>query len=473
MNAFSIHGHFYQPPRDDPQTEEIPVEPGAAPYHDWNERILAECYRPNAELGNFEHISFNIGPTLFRWMAKADPLTCSRIAEQERRNVARYGIGNALAQPYNHTILPLADRLDQITQIRWGIAEYQYRFDHRPYGMWLPETAANTETLAIMADCGMEYTILAPWQADRPNSENNAPAWVPLPGGGRMAVFFYQRELSTRISFDPGSTVNADEFFINRVLPSLNSLSANGGATDPLLLIASDGELYGHHQRFRDRFLAHLTQRAGRENNLMLTYPGWWLRIHPPEQTVQIHENTSWSCLHGVKRWSGECACTPNNTWKAPLRQAFDQLGEDLNRPYLAVVEPLGLDPWELRHQYIHVMLGEVTAPELVQTMAKRKLAEDDLRRVCLLLEAQRERQRMFTSCGWFFDDFDRIEPRNNVAYAAQAVSLTAQTTGVDLTQRALSLFKLVKSQRSELRADEVFSKHLALSRQTGMVKSG
>jgi len=457
MKAFCVHGHFYQPPREDPLTGVIPVEPGAAPYENWNERIHAECYRPNAELGNFEKISFNIGPTLLTWMAAYDPVTYSQILDQDRRNILRWGVGNAMAQSYNHTILPLAPRRAKETQVLWGIEDFMHRFGRRPKGMWLPETAVDTETLVVLAEAGIEYTILAPWQADKTDLDTSQPYRVPLPGGRTIAIFFYNQDLSTRISFDPGSTTNADLFLSEVLVPKFHPEITLDGKPQ-MVLVATDGELYGHHQPFRDKFLAYLMDGALGEMNLVGSFPELWLRDFPPTRTIAIREPTSWSCHHGVLRWSGECGCTPRGTWKAPMRQAMSRISLILDEYYEKELANLVAEPWELHSQYIHVMLGQQSVEDLVQSQAGRKLNQEELWRTQLLLAAQYQRARMFTSCGWFFDDFDRIEPKNNIAYTAQAVWLTGLACRTDLSVQAMSLLKKVKSLRTGLRADQVFA---------------
>jgi len=457
LHALCVHGHFYQPPREDPITGVIPVEPGAAPYRNWNERIHHECYRPNAELGNFARISFNIGPTLFDWMAQYDPPTYQSILAQDAFNVDRYGVGNAIAQAYNHTILPLATYEDKLTQVRWGIADFEHRFRRIPKGMWLPETAANTETLRVLADNGIEFTILAPWQAATESLDPTHPYRVDLNDGRQITVFFYHQELSTRISFDPGATVNADNFLTNAILPKYR-LDGRKSQPTQLLMIASDGELYGHHQPFREKFLAHLMNGALRDNELTPIYPALWLEQFPPQKTIRIRENTSWSCHHGVTRWAGLCGCTPTARWKRPLRRALNRLAEILDEIYVDYLSAFLEDPWELRHAYGSVILGQATVADLISSQIHSPVSEADRRRIELLLAAQFERQRMFTSCGWFFEDFDRIEPRNNLAYAAQATWLTSLACNVDLVQQVMPLFKKVKSDRTGLTADSVFA---------------
>lgn len=457
--AFCVHGHFYQPPREDPLTGEIPVEPGAAPYRNWNERINAQCYQPNAQLGNFEHISFNIGPTLLDWMARYDPETLQLIIAQEQRTCEKYGVGNGMAQAYHHTILPLASLPDKFTQVRWGIANFTHYFGHKPQGMWLPETAVDEETLSVLARCGIEFTILAPWQADTDNLDPSQPYRVELADGNSINVFFYNQDLSTRISFDPGATVNADRFIQESLLPKFQN--QNGRAAEPqLVMTASDGELYGHHQPFRDKFLAYLVDHGVKQYPLNRTFPALWLRLHPVQQKIKIRQRTSWSCFHGVTRWMDACGCTPNGHWKFALRQALDQLGDAVNEQYLKIVSGYLPDPWELRHRYIHVILGEMTVQDFLSSQLTQPISSAEQHTIHLLLKAQFERQRIFTSCGWFFDDFDRIEPRNNVAYAAQAVWLTEKATGADLFPLAMSVLSEVRSPRSGLRADEVFLRH-------------
>jgi alpha-amylase/alpha-mannosidase (GH57 family) len=460
LKAFCVHGHFYQPPREDPLTGEIPPEPGAAPFHDWNERIFSECYQPNLEAGNFQRISFNVGPTLFQWMDRNHPEAAQKIAEQDRKNVERYGAGNAMAQAYNHSILPLASPRDRETQVAWGIADFEHRFGRKPRGMWLPETAVNSDTLVALADAGIEFTILAPWQAARHRHAPGGPYAVHLGDGKKIAVFFYNQDLSTRISFDPGATVNADDFVANRLAPLYHDALAD--ADEPQLnMIASDGELYGHHQHFRDKFLAYLMDGALLHRDLVPTFPELWLRHFPPRHSISIREDTSWSCHHGVVRWMGDCSCTPRNAWKAPLRTAFNRLADEIDRVYEEAAGRWVPDPWALRNAYIHVILGEERADELINGMAGHRLDADDLWRVGLLLEAERERQRMFTSCGWFFDDFDRIEPKNNVAYAARAVWLVRQATRINLAPVALNLLRPVRSPRTGLSGAKVFTAQL------------
>jgi hypothetical protein len=461
LHALTIHGHFYQPPREDPVSGLIPREQGATPYRNWNERIHAECYLPNARLGNFEKISFNIGPTLFSWMKSFDPSASRLIVAQDVANIQQNGVGNAMAQAYHHTILPLASREDKMTQIKWGIADFDYQYGHKPLGMWLPETAVDMETLNLLAENGIEFTILAPWQAESNHLDVTEPYRVALSAGKSITVFFYHQGLSTGVSFNPHLTVNADEFVKNLVVPTYYSEKEQRGEPQ-LLMIASDGELYGHHQQFRDRFLAHLVNGASSSVGLEKTYPALWLKKYPAQKWTSIRDGTSWSCLHGVERWRGNCGCTPGDgRWKGYLRQAFNRLAYHIDKVYTDTLIVHKIDPWKLRNSYIHAILGQITVPELVNQCCGRKLEDEIIKQVYLLLEAQRERQRIFTSCGWYFDDFSRIEPRNNIAYAAQAVRLTSMATGVDLSQQLKADLRYVVSQETNLQGDKVFQKEM------------
>jgi hypothetical protein len=459
--AFSIHGHFYQPPREDPLTGIIPTEPGAAPFKNWNERILHECYRPNVELHNFERLSFNVGPTLLSWLQAEDQQTYQQILAQNQVIYARHGVGNAIAQAYNHTILPLASSSDKIIQIKWGIADFVHRFGHKPKGMWLPETAVDYETLKVMVHQGIEFTILAPWQAEDDGLDPTEPYQVLLPGGDSITVFFYQQDLSARISFVPEATEDADLFASLELSPQYAG-GKKKATEDQLILLASDGELFGHHQPFRERFLSQLLNDSKDGAGLSNTFPALWLQTHPPRKTIQIQERTSWSCHHGVTRWTGECACTPlDGRWKSHLRFSLNRLAAALDGLYFDTIYPLIPKPRSLRQRYIHVMLGDLSPGRLIREMASFPLSTDQIWQVYLLLESQRERQRMFTSCGWFFEDFDRIEPKNVLAYAAQAVRLARIATGDDLAPQTINDLKHVISPRTGLGADTVFSGHL------------
>lgn len=450
-----IHGHFYQPPRQDVLTGKIPDETGTAPYHNWNEKILAECYKPNADLGNFEKISFNLGPTLFQWMEKFDSITYQKIIEQEKRNFQLFGVGNGMAQPYNHTIMPLAKREDKITQIEWGIADYKRRFGHDPAGMWLPEAAVDHETLSLMTNYDIQYTILAPWQADCLNLDISHPYRVLTGNGKSIVVFFYNMELSTRVSFDPAATSNADAFAANYINPQFRNGMPE--VPDQFVMIASDGELYGHHQQFRDRFLARLINGSTQDRKILIQYPGLYLLNHLVTEEIQIKDNTSWSCHHGIERWRTDCGCTPGAVWKETMRNGLDVIAEMLDITYVQFMEKLGLDAWYCRNEYIHHMLGEMSWNEFLALKVDKPLIGIDEYKLKIILDAQIARQWMFTSCGWFFDEFSRIEPRNNIGYAAQAVYLVEKATSETLYPAALDQLRDTKSTLTYLTADDIF----------------
>jgi alpha-amylase/alpha-mannosidase (GH57 family) len=461
--SVAIHAHFYQPPREDPFTGQIPQEYGAEPYHDFNEKIHAECYKPNADLGNFDRISFNMGPTLLRWMAQHDMRTLNRIVRADRHNVQRYGAGNAMAQVYNHTILPLSSRRDKELQIAWGIADFRHRFGRSPQGMWLAETAVDRESLDLMAARGIHFTILAPWQAEAWHLDVTQPYKVQLSSGRQMIVFFYEGDISGRLSFDTSLSTNADHFAMWALLPKFRTDKLERREPQ-LITIATDGELYGHHQAFRDHFLSHLVNGSGERAGLHFTFPALWLRDYPPAATIAIHDNTSWSCHHGVKRWGDNCDCTwGDGKWKRQLRGALNHLAQALDTLYEEQTRPWVHDPWQLREEYIRVILNQMSITELIwnHTPRKRGLAADQIERLGLLLESQHLRQWMFTSCGWFFEDLDRIEPKNNIAYAARAILLAKMATGVDLGPSFAANMRAVVSQRTNLRGDEIYRQAL------------
>ena len=420
-----IHGHFYQPPRENPFSGVIPIEKGAEPFANYNAKISAECYEPNARLDNFGLISFNFGPTLANWLSKHAGTTYRRIIEADRRNKSYRGVGNALGQAYNHSILPLANRRDKETQIAWGITDFHHRFGHPPPGMWLPEMAVDYETLEVMAERGIEFGILSPHQA-RQSVEPSRLYWVRLPAGRRMAIFFRDETLSNRLAFDPYLTEDASRFveFLD------NTTNGNGG----LYLLAADGETFGHHQPGREQFVHDLLAQLAPRHGYNVTYLSHYLQEHQPAQEIEIVENTSWSCRHGLARWNEGCSCTAGGSqWKRPLRQAIDRLAWEIDALYLAETHGRVNDAWQMRHDYIQVMLGQVDPRTFLSSHSHSSLRTEEETRLLALLEAQPYRQAMYTSCGWFFDDLGRIEPGLLIAYAAKAIQLVQQATGVSL----------------------------------------
>lgn len=451
---FSTHGHFYQPPREDPFTNQIPEEFGAAPYSNWTEKIYRECYLPNANHGNFEKISFNIGPTLMLWMQQEHPETYSSIINQEKLVVQRTGVSNALAQPFFHAIMPLATQKDKITLTYWGMRAYQKSFNHPPLGMWLPETAVDIATLETLAQCGIQFTILAPWQAQDPGLDVTQPYLVNLPSGSNMVVFFYHSFLSSEISFNPSATENADTFVRNWLIPQSDMLKQDRAQ---LLLAASDGELYGHHQPFRDQFLGYLLDGAVENAGIERTYPALWLKQHQVDQYMSIQQNTSWSCHHGIERWRNVCGDAPSATWKKPLREFMDALCTSIDRVFENSLQDLFQDPWTLRDNYVDVLLGDQGIDQWLEDQMGDTPAAEERSQIVLLLRAQYERLRMLSSDAWFFYDLDRIEPLNALKYAAHAVQLVEQAVGIDPTDGLIDIISQAKSELSGLTGDMAF----------------
>ncbi|KHK00532.1 DUF3536 domain-containing protein [Desulfovibrio sp. TomC] len=455
-----IHGHFYQPPRENPWLEAIEIQDSAYPFHDWNERIAVECYATNAQsrlldtqgriaqlVNNYANISFNFGPTVLLWMRQFAPETYRAIVEADRLSQEKFaGHGSALAQPYNHMILPLANRRDKRTQIVWGIRDFQYRFGRAPEGMWLPETAVDLETLDIMADAGITFTILAPRQASRVRpyaSEewmdvsdgriNPGLAYrITLPSGRFMNVFFYDGPISQAVAFE--GLLNNGEDFAQRLLSGFPDDSA--GPTGPHLVnIATDGESYGHHHRGGEMALTRAIEYLESNGLARLTNYGQYLEEHPPIHEVMIYENSSWSCIHGIERWQSDCGCNSgshphwNQAWRAPLREALDWLRDAIN----AVFEPTAVrylsDPWEARNAYIDVVTerSPERLAEFLSHHSIRPLRHEEEIIVLSLMELQRHAMLMYTSCGWFFDELSGIETVQVIQYAGRVLQLADQ----------------------------------------------
>lgn len=399
-------------------------------------------------------MSFNIGPTLFDWMERFHPETIADIAAQEQVVVQRTGFSNAIAQPYFHLIMPLAIARDRETMIKWGNRDYEKRFGHAPQGMWLPETAVDLPSLSSLADNGITFTILAPWQAKDPNLDKSRPYRIILPDNQSVTAFFYHGFLSSEISFNPTASENADNFVQNWLIPQSNIAAKNN---EPLLLAASDGELYGHHMPLRDRFLSYLLDGAVEKAGIQHTFPALWLSEHPVQQETEILENTSWSCHHGIERWRNVCGDAPNATWKKPLREFLCQLAAAIDTLYISHLSGWVKDVWDLRDAYINVLLHEISLEDLIYQHAARELTASQFATIRLLLEAQYERLRMFSSDAWFFYDLDRIEPLNALKYAAHATGLVERATGVDASRELIDIAVRARSEVSSLSADIMF----------------
>ncbi len=454
-----LHGHFYQPPREDPFTDILPVEAGATPFTNYNEKITAECYRPNAELGNFDAISYDMGPTLATWLEQAHPDVYQQIILADQRHMQNYGVGNALAQAYNHTILPLATTRDKRTQITWGLQDFRHRYGHDAHGMWLAETAVDLECLDLLAQYGITYTVLAPWQATS-TIDPTEPYIVSLPGGRSLTVFFYNGPLSGGISFDGNTTSDANQFAAFH-LPGHLVESKRTAGEPQLILVATDGELYGHHKPWRDKFLAYLIRHGASNSGFEICTLERYMNISPAKKEVQLRVPSAWSCSHGIARWDTGCECTEgDSTWKYTLRQALAHLSERGNQLFEQYAGETLSNPWAARDDYLPFRNGWETKESFWARHGKDSHQPTDIQlaqRTFFLLEAQYYQQYSFTSCGFFFEDLNRIEPRNNIAFARRAISLIWQALGIDLQSAFLKDLKATRSWQTHLTGADLY----------------
>ncbi|MGY3169267.1 alpha-amylase/alpha-mannosidase (GH57 family) [Thermostichus sp. MS-CIW-19] len=461
-----LHGHFYQPPREDPWLNRIERQPSAAPFHDWNERILAECYRPNAfarildEQGrvvrivnNYEFLSFNFGPTLLSWLEEHDVEVYQRILTADRLSAERLeGHGNAIAQVYNHVILPLANERDKYTQIRWGIADFQHRFGRFPEGMWLAETAIDAATVKALVDCGIRFVILAPSQAQRIRPLGQTE-WIDVSQGqidpsrpyrcftpdrsGYLDIFFFDGPISRDLGF--GDIVYSTQSLAERIRLAIRP-DRKG---EPYLInCATDGETFGHHKRSVERTLAYAFCEEFPRRGWQVGNYGHFLSHHPPTWEVQLKPVTAWSCAHGVGRWSRDCGCGAvpgwHQRWRQPLREALNWLRDQLAEIYETEAKAYLRDPWLARDRYIEVILDRERCEAFLQEHQSHRLTAEDRVQVLRLLEMQRYGQLMFTSCGWFFEELSRPEGVQILRYAARAIELAAAVADVDLEEEFL-----------------------------------
>ncbi len=463
MKYICIHSHCYQPPRENPWLESIEQQDSAYPYHDWNERITAECYAPNTAsrildaeqnitriVNNYASTSFNFGPTLLSWMEERAPEAYHATIFADRESRERFsGHGSALAQPYNHMILPLATRRDKRTQIIWGLEDFRYRFGRDAEGMWLPEAAVDIETLELMAEYGVRFTVLSPYQARRVRRvgqdhwrdvsggdiDPKRPYLQRLPSGRSIAVFFYDGPVSQAVAFE--RLLDSGERFANRLM----SAFIEGTEADQLVNIATDGETYGHHHRYGEMALAYALHHISSTGLARITNYGEYLAGHPPAHEVEIKEHSAWSCSHGVGRWKENCGCNTggrpewNQNWRKPLREALDWLRDQVAPLYEQAAGEMVSNPWLARDRYIRVMLNRT--PERRALFLERHCAappdhESEVR-LWKLLELQRHAMLMYTSCGWFFDDVSGIETLQVLQYAARVVQLARQLFTHDL----------------------------------------
>ncbi|RJP79717.1 MAG: DUF3536 domain-containing protein [Candidatus Zixiibacteriota bacterium] len=459
-----IHAHFYQPPRENAWLEDVEMQDSAYPYHDWNERIAAEGYAPNTAsrvvngegriidiINNYAKISFNIGPTLFQWMARRMPEIYEDIIQADHHSRELYsGHGSAIAQAFGHLIMPLANDRDKRTQAYWGVRDFEFRFGRKPEGMWLPETACDLASLEALADQGIKFTILSPYQAGRVRPldggeddwrdatggqiDPKIPYLCRLPSGNTIALFFYDGPISQELGF--GDLLTSGENFANRLL------GVFGEQDDPQMVhIATDGETYGHHKTFGDMALAYCIYFIESNELADVTIYGEYLEKYPPTQEVEIVENTSWSCAHGVERWRSDCGCNSgmhpawNQKWRTPLREALDWLRDQMIPIYEQEMRKFTGDPWKARDEYISVILDRT--PETIDRYLGEHIGGDlthgNKVRLLKLLEMQRQALQMFTSCGWFFDELSGLETTQVLQYAARAIQLTRELTGKDL----------------------------------------
>jgi len=453
-----IHGHFYQPPRENPWLETVETQDSAAPYHDWNERICAECYATNGAariqnsknqitriVNNYARISFNFGPTLLSWLKENAPRTYRMILDGEHRSRKSYGgHSSAMAQVYNHIIMPLANTRDRITQIRWGITDYKQHYGSAPEGMWLAETAADSESLELMAQHGIKFTLMAPHQCKRVRVLTDGAGWMDTPGasvdstrpylvrfasGASIAVFFYNGPASRAIAFE--GLLNSGETFAARLKAGFRD------SNQPQLVhVATDGESYGHHHKHGEMALAYALRLLERDRTVKLTNYGQHLEEFPPEYEAEIVEDSSWSCIHGVERWRSNCGCNGgrgfNQLWRAPLRQALDGLRDAIAAPTEEEGNKLFKDVWAARDAYIDVVLNrsQQQVDRFLTEQASHPLTDAERVRALELMEMQRHTQLMFTSCGWFFDDIAGIETVQIIAYAARVLQLAQELFG-------------------------------------------
>ena len=457
-----IHGHYYQPPRENAWLEEIELQDSAAPFHDWNARINFECYAPNTAarildsdkrireiINNYTKINFNFGPTLLSWMEKADPDSYASILDADRISLGKFGgHGSAIAQAHSHLILPLCNEQDKKTQVIWGIRDFQHRFGRKPEGMWCAETAVNTDTLEVLAEHGIKYTILAPRQAKalrKKGSEEwrtiyhdavdtRIPYLCKLPSGKTIAIFFYDGKVAQDVAFN--RLLDNGKAFANRLIQNFDN-----DDIPQLVNIATDGESYGHHHRYGEMALADCLNTIEERDDVILTNYGEYLEKFPPFYEIQIHENSSWSCVHGVERWRSNCGCNTggyghwNQEWRSHLRNLLNWLRDKLIPIFEEEANKLIHNAWDARNDYISVVLDR--SPDNVAAFVERhaigNISKKQKTQLLRLLEMQRNAMYMFTSCGWFFDEISGIETNQILQYALRAIAYARQTGNVDL----------------------------------------
>lgn len=473
-----VHGHFYQPPRENPWLETIELQESALPCHDWNVRVCKECYTPNSAskivgngnkvldiVNNYAHMSFNMGPTLLSWMEKFAPYTYSRVLQADVDSCKEFGgHGNAVAQVYNHIIMPLANERDKYTQVLWGIADFSYRFRRMPEGIWLAETACDDETLGVLADCGIKYTILSPYQAEKFKNQSDKDFTDVVNGeidttkayiyniksrpGKTINLFFYNAQISQAVAFE--ELLKDGSRFVEKLKTGVSKKED----FSRLVNIATDGESYGHHTKFGDMALSYVLRIKSCDEGFTLTNYGEFLEKHPAVDEVVIKPVSSWSCCHGVGRWKEDCGCSTggmqgwNQKWRKPLRNALDWLRDRL----IAITENEGkkyfADVWHARNEYIHVVLdrNDFTIRKFFEENLKENVDEQGKINALKLMEMQRQAMLMFTSCGWFFNELSGIETTQIMKYAARAIQLAGDFCDDDLETDFVEILSEAKS---------------------------
>ncbi|MCU1292578.1 MAG: glycoside hydrolase family 57 [Bryobacterales bacterium] len=476
MKYLCVHAHFYQPPRENPWLEQVELQDSAYPYHDWNDRISAECYAPNLAarilddqqrivriVNNYSKVSFNFGPTLLSWAVEHAPTLYHGLIESDKQSQKNFsGHGSAMAQAYNHMILPLANSRDKKTQIRWGIEDFVSRFGRLPEGMWLPETAVDLESLSLMAEAGLSFAILAPHQAKAVRALKGNMPWQDVtgskidpsraylcntPSGRSINLFFYDGPISQAVAFE--KLLDNGEKFARR----LTGAFSDSRTWPQLMHIATDGETYGHHHRHGEMALAYSLDYIESKKLARITNYGEFLEHNPPECEVQIYENTAWSCVHGVERWRSNCGCNSgrlgwHQEWRQPLRGALDWLRDAVNPQFEALGAKYLKDPWIARDAYISVVLDRSpeTRARFGEEHFRRKLTASEQVEVWKLMELQRHAMLMYTSCGWFFDDLSGIETVQVIQYAGRVVQLAEQLFKMPFEGTFLEKLALAKS---------------------------
>jgi len=457
-----IHGHFYQPPRENPWLEDVELQDSAYPYHDWNAKITEECYRQNAAsrilstdkkiidiVSNYSKMSFDFGPTLLIWLERHAPDVYDSIIAADKKSRQYFsGHGAAIAQAYNHIIMPLASKQDKLTQVVWGIYDFEHRFGRKPEGMWLPETAADIESLEILAERDIKFTILSPHQAkqvrkigdkqwqfiNRDQLDTTRPYICRLPSGRSINLFFYHAPTAQEVA--DGHILKNGEVFAGKLTWILQPTSEPAGLAN----IATDGETYGHHHRYTDMALAYCLHFIETNKLAKITIYGEYLEKFPPVYEVEIYSNSSWSCSHGIERWRNNCGChygrfpSGRQQWRAPLREAMDWLRDKLSPIYEKAMAQYAPDPWQARNEYISIIndRSSKNVDASLNKISGKDLPIEEKIAALKLLEMQRNTMLMYTSCGWFFDDISGIETVQIMQYASRAIQLAKETVYQD-----------------------------------------